>query len=150
MSKFLQKIKSGFDTIIANLHYSQSVKDYLFLCNVRSSVYVSLVVAALEIWMLISVILGTVTSDGARSMMWIVKHTVAYVILLITAIIMLVYSILYLSGKTKNQFTGYAIKIFFTFISLAFGLYISYVSYDRSGQAFVFMTMIAFCLCLFV
>ncbi|MBP5706332.1 MAG: hypothetical protein J6W76_03525, partial [Spirochaetales bacterium] len=140
MSKF--NIKSKFDKIKADLNYSQSVKDYLFLCNVRSSVYVAVVIAALEIWMLIQVIIGNVSHDGTRPLVWVIEHTASYIVLLLTSVIMLIYSILYLNGKTQKKALGHAIKIFFTFIALAFGIYIAYRSYDPSGQVFVFLTMI--------
>ena len=135
---------------LPDLVYSSYVKDYMFLANVRSSVYVGAVVAALEIWMLVTAITGTISSDGYMGGVWIVRHIAAYLILLATAVIMLVYAFLYLNGKIKNQNLGIATRVAFTAVALAFGLYIAYTSYDPSGKVFAFATMEIFCLCLFV
>ena len=143
---FLRKIKGR----LPGFNYSSYVKDYLFRANVTSCIYLSIVVVVLEIWMLINIISGAVFKDGRRSFVWIMQHTSSYIILLGTAVIMLIYSIGYLKGKIHNQKLGYGIRIFFMLIALTFGIYISYISYDRSGQVFAFVTMEAFCLCLLV
>ncbi|MBR6199394.1 MAG: EAL domain-containing protein [Spirochaetales bacterium] len=150
MSKVFGKIKSVVGYIIKDQRYSKAETDYLFLCNVRSSVYVAIVIALLEIWMLIQVMTGEISQDGTRPVMWVIEHTVSYIVLLLTSVMMLLYSVFYLKGLTSNKLFGYIIKIFFTFIALGFGIYISYRSYDKSGQVFAFVTMIGFCLCLFV
>lgn len=145
MSKLQKKIR---DLFLGN--YSPYVKDYLFRSNVMSSIYVSIVVAAFEIWMLITTITGTIFSDGQRSFIWLTKHIISYIVLLATAVIMFIYSVSYLQGKIKNQHLGSGIRVFFSIIAIAFGVYISYTSYDKSGQVFAFITMEAFCLCLLV
>ena len=143
---FLRKIKRK----LPGFNYSSYVKDYLFRANVTSCIYLSVVVCILEIWMLFNIIIGAVFKDGHRSFIWIIQHTSSYIVLLVTAIIMLIYSIGYLNGKIRNQKLGYGIRFFFMIIALTFGIYISYISYDRSGQVFAFVTMEAFCLCLLV
>ena len=148
--KLKQKIIERYKKAYKKFHYSKYVSDYLFTSNVRSSIYLGIMVAVLEIWMLISVISGAITSDGERGFLWIIQHTYSYITLLVTALLMLIYSILYLKGKIKNQIIGYVIKIFFTVIALAFGLYISYASYDPSGKVFAFATMEVFCIGLLI
>ncbi len=150
MAQFFQTAKEKIVCFVKMKHYTEPVKDYLFLCNVRSSVYVALVIAALEIWMLVAVISGAIHGDGRHDFVWVLQHTVAYIVLLLTAIVMLIYSLLYQRGKVKNKAFGEFIRIFFTIVALSFGIYISYASSDRSGQVFAFLTMIGFCLCLFV
>lgn len=150
MRKLIRIIKDKFLELFPGLNYSSYVKDYLFLSNMRSSIFVGSVVSIFEIWMLITVISGAITSDGERDFYWVLKHAFSYIILLLTALAMLVYAILYLKGKIKNKKIGIGIKILFTIIAISFGLYISYVSYDKSGQVFAFITMEAFCLCLLV
>lgn len=143
-------IKSFCRKRLPDLVYSSYVKDFLLDANIRSSVYVGAVVAAIEMWMLITVITGTISSDGYRGILWVSQHLAAYTVLLATAVAMLVYAFLYLSGKIKSIKLGIGIRVFFTAVALAFGLYISYISYDPSGKVFAFITMEAFCLCLFV
>lgn len=135
---------------LPDLIYSSYVKDYMFSANARSSVYVGIVVAAVEIWMLVTVITGTINSDGYRGWTWVLHHIAAYSALLLTSVLMLVYSFFYIAGKIKNKNWGYGIRILFTMIALAFGIYIAYTSYDPSGKVFAFVTMEIFCLCLFV
>ncbi|MBR3732044.1 MAG: hypothetical protein IKN25_05295, partial [Spirochaetales bacterium] len=89
MSKVFGKIKSVVGYIIKDQRYSKAETDYLFLCNVRSSVYVAIVIALLEIWMLIQVMTGVISQDGTRPMIWVIEHTVSYIVLLLTSIIML-------------------------------------------------------------
>ena len=150
MGKILEKVKKNFFERFPRLDYSKYVRDYLFRSNVMSSIYVSSVVAALEVWMIITVFTGAIFSDGVKPLPWLIKHIILYVGLLIASIIMLVYSILYLRGKTKNQILGTIIRVIFTVVAITFGIYISYISYDKSGQVFAFATMEIFCLCLLV
>ena len=148
--KLSQKIKERYKKAYKKLRYSKYVSDYLFTSNIRSSIYLGIMVAVLEIWMLISVISGAISSDGEQGFIWVLQHTYAYIALLVTALLMLVYSVLYLKGKIKNQLIGHAIKIFFTIIGITFGLYISYISYDPSGKVFAFVTMEVFCIGLLI
>ena len=52
----IKKIKDS----LKKYNYSPFVKDYLFTSNVRSSVYVSAIVALLEVWMIFLMILGVI------------------------------------------------------------------------------------------
>ncbi|MBQ2551718.1 MAG: EAL domain-containing protein [Treponema sp.] len=150
MGKIFIKVKNAFFKRFTTLNYSKYVKDYLFRSNTVSSIYVSIVVAALEIWMIITVFTGTIFSDGTRTFWWLIQHTALYIVLLMTAIIMFIYSVSFLKGKIQNQLVGNGIRVFFTVVAITFGLYISYISYDKSGQVFAFITMEVFCLCLLV
>ena len=145
-----EKCKAFIKKRFPNLFYSSYVKDYLFTSNVRSSIYLSIVISVLEICMLIMVVLGIILKDGEQTFLWILHHTISYIILLTTSVFMLLYSIAYLKGKIKNQKIGIFLRLFFTVIAILFGLYISFTSYDKSGQAFAFITMETFCLCLLV
>ncbi len=100
MGKFLENVASLFDKIAKDQDYSEAEKDYLFLCNVRSSVYVAIVIALIEIWMLLQVATGEISQDGTRPMIWVIEHTVSYIVLLTTSVLMLLYSIL--SDKKLN------------------------------------------------
>ena len=150
MGKILEKIKKLFLKTIPGLDYSPYVRDHLFRSNVTSSIYVGSVIAALEIWMIITVFTGAIYSDGSKPLPWLIKHVILYVVLLISSVAMLIYAILYLKGKTKNKVLGTIIRVTFTAIAIFFGVYISYISYDKSGQVFAFVTMEIFCLCLLV
>ncbi|MCR5187899.1 MAG: EAL domain-containing protein [Treponema sp.] len=145
-SGFLNRIKKA----LKKYKYSIFVKDYFFTSNVRSSIYLSIIVAIFEIFMLGMMISGIIRKAGHTDINYLIGHTLAYIILLTTSLVMLVYSILYLRNKTKNKKLGYFIKIFFSVVMLIFGLYVSYSSSDRGGQVFAFLTVVIFVNCFFV
>ncbi|MCR5401280.1 MAG: GGDEF domain-containing phosphodiesterase [Treponema sp.] len=145
-SKHKTRIKNHFP----GLFYTPYVKDYLFMSNVRSSIYLSTVISILEIFMLIFVFSGNVTRDRKLSETWIINHIISYIILLVTSVSILIYSLLYIKGKIKNKIIGSGLRLFFSIVAIAFGLYISYNSYDKSGQVFAFLTMETLCLSLLV
>ena len=87
MSSIKKKLKE-----LAFAKYSPYVKDYLFRSNVMSGIYLSLVVVALEIWMLITVLTGAIFSDGNRGFLWLVKHTSSYLVLLLSLWKLFVYA----------------------------------------------------------
>ena len=150
MRKVLVRLKDFFREHFPDLMINQYAKEYISISNAKSSIYVGTVVSALEIWMLITAITGTISTDGYMGGDWIFQHVASYITLLITAIAMLVYAILYLRGKIKSQKIGTGIRLFFTAVALTFGIFISYTSYDASGKVFAFVTMEIFCFGLFV
>lgn len=144
MRKFIQKIiKNSFNL-------SPYVKNYIFESNVRSGIFVGIVVSILEIWMLISAIYTLAFTYTGSAFSWWLHHLISYCVLLATAITMLMFSIRYLKGDDISKKLGLGIQVFFAIVSLIFGIYISYVSRDSSGQVFAFLTMVMFVICLFV
>lgn len=142
----IEKVKEFFKS----QKRSPFVRDYLLTANARSSVYVSAIVAALEIWMLAMMFFGVIADSENYNRQWLVAHTVAYILLLAISVVLLVYSILYLKGKVSNRAAGRAVKAIFSIAMVAFGLYISYTSKDRGGQVFAFITILIFLNCLLV
>ena len=126
------------------------VREYLFTANARANIYVSSLVALLEIWMLVMMFSGVIQDAGNTNARWLVAHTIAYVSLLAAAVVMLVYSILYLKGKVKSQMVGRVIKTLFSAAMIIFGLFVSYTSADRGGQVFAFITVVIFISCILV
>lgn len=124
-------------------------KEFLFRADLRSSIYIGILVSVLEIWMIISAF--TTKGDVAvtRDFYWIITHLSSYIFLLLTATLVLTYSILYLQGKKLNKTLGHIIKLIFSLGSLVFALYISYLSYDKSGLTFAFMTIGIYIFCLY-
>lgn len=146
MRGLIQKIKKTF----ARYSFSDYVKNYLFESNVRSGIIIGFIVCLLETWMIIGLFRKTVAQDLVVDSDWILKHGVSYVILLLTALFMLIYSLLYIKGKIHKKWIGTLIKIVFSIVSLGFGLYVSYMSYDWGGRVFLFLTMEIFVTALFV
>ena len=146
MRGLIQKIKKTF----ARYSFSDYVKNYLFESNVRSGIIIGIIVCLLETWMIIGLFRKTVAQDLVVDSAWNLKHGVSYVILLLTALFMLIYSILYIKRKIHKKWIGTLIKIAFSIVSLGFGLYVSYMSYDWGGRVFLFLTMEIFVTSLFV
>ena len=61
--------------------YSPYVDDYFEKSNVRSSVYLSLVIMALELWMIVSAVVRHLTGSSRRTPEWLFKHITSYIIL---------------------------------------------------------------------
>ncbi|MBE6354899.1 EAL domain-containing protein [Treponema sp.] len=143
-------VKGRIKRFLKSCRCSSFVTDYLFASNIRSAIFVSVIVAVMEIWMLIMMFSGVIKNSNNYTISWLLTHTAAYGILLISSIIMLVYSVLYLKNRISNKKIGYVIKLFFSVIMMLFGLYISYTSKDRGGQVFAFITVVIIVNCIFV
>lgn len=129
---------------------SEYVRDYLAFSNVRSGIYLSIVVIALEIWMIASITITQLVGKNPRSLRWLMLHVPAYVILLAAGIVMLVYSIVCLKKKKTYRYTGGAIYGFFSLIGISFGILISYLDFARGEQFITLITMAIFVFCFLV
>ena len=87
MKNVLEKIKK----VITQNKRTPFVREYLFTANARANIYVSSLVALLEIWMLVMMFTGVIQDAGNTNIRWLINHTIAYVSLFTSAVIMLVY-----------------------------------------------------------
>lgn len=128
---------------------SKYVRDYFFRANMRASIYMSVVVIVLEIWMIIRMT-NTILVNHLQSnfMHYFEKYYINYIVLLASGVLMLIFSLRYIRGKTKNTALGQAIKWVFTFICIYFGVKISINDYSKGEQILTFLTMELFSLCL--
>lgn len=142
MDKF-DKIKAflGIET------FTKYTNDYFDSSNIRSSLYVSSVVVLLELWMIISTILFQFFGQLGRSKQWFIIHIFCYALLLISALLLLIYSILHQKKIVKNHAIWKSIRFIFSIVSIGFGIYISYLDYLKGEQFITLMTMtiIVFC-----
>ncbi len=136
--------------IRSSLFLSPYVKNYILLSNARSGIHISGLIALLEIWMIVSMVIRIATSDTTFPMPWMIRHLCAYFLLLLNALLMLWYCFHFLHGDEVNKRIGKAIKIIFCIASVSFGIYISYTSINPRGQGFAFFTMELFAMCIFV
>ncbi len=125
------------------------IDDFLFRANLKSGIFVGILVSFLEIWLIIAAFAvkhdGTVVHDG----FWLLTHVCSYLFLFVVAFSIFLYSTLYLLGYKFDKRIGYAIKVIFSIGSIIFALYITYFSYDKCGSAFAFMTIGIYIFCLF-
>ncbi len=126
---------------------SDYINDYFDNSNIRSSITVSSVVIILEIWMILSTFL---TQLHKRSTEWVIIHICCYTVLLISALILFIYAHLHLKKIIENSRIWKFIRIVFSLIALAFGIYISYLDYLKGEQFITLMTMTILVFCFIV
>ena len=126
---------------------SEYVEDYFATANFRSSIYMSIVIIVLELWMLGSLCYRWVTGDDSRTTIWYVEHLIWYVVFLATAIVMIICAVRYINAvrnKVHNRLTGFIVMLFFSGIALYFGISISYSDYTKGEQILCFVMMVIF------
>lgn len=126
---------------------SDFVKRNLHQHNMRSAIYMTVIVICLEVWMICSLGLNIAQSAAAgkpRDFAWIVSHGVWYVVLLGIAIAVLLHAIRYLQGKTLNVRRGKILLAVFSIASLVFGIHFGNNSYLHGEQVLSFVTMTLF------
>ncbi len=128
---------------------SKYVRDYFFTTNMRASIYMSLVVIVLEVWMIIRMTV-TIFRDNLQSNMmhYIEKYYVNYFILTFTGIIMMILAVRFMRGKKDNRYLCTVVKWVFTLVCIYFGIIISLNDYSKGEQILTFLTMELFSLCL--
>lgn len=126
---------------------SDYINDSFDNSNIRSSITVSLVVIILEIWMILSTFLTQLHKPSTE---WIVIHIACYIVLLISTLILFIYAHLHLKRIIENRKIWKFIRVVFSLIALAFGIYISYLDYLKGEQFITLMTMSILVFCFIV
>lgn len=121
--------------------YSAYINEHFDNSNIRSSLYVSSVVIILELWMILSTLL---TQLERRSKQWLIIHFFCYIVLLLAALILFLYSYFHLKKVAKNRTAWRSIRLIFSIVSMGFGIYISYLDYLKGEQFITLMTMTIF------
>ena len=130
---------------------SQYVKDYFFRTNMRSSIYMSVVVIVLEIWMIIRLTNQWFSGQLPKPFSYYMQNYYIYYFMLLGAgLAMLTVAILYLRNKIKTHWLGNTIKWIFALICLYFGVRISIGDYTKGEQILTFLTMELFVVCLLI
>ncbi len=124
------------------------IRKHLDEARYRAGIYMSVIIIALEVWMILSLSRYLIESQKQRSASWIVVHYANYVLLLTAGIIMLIFCIRRLKGKGINEYLRASWMLFFVTVCLAFGIYVSYHDYLNGEQILTFATMEVFVACL--
>ena len=127
--------------------FTKYTREYFDKSNIKSSLYVSSVVIVLEIWMICSTLLFQYFGDLGRSKQWLFTHIGSYIMLLIAALSLFIFSLLHHKQKINNYKAWLTIRFIFSIISIAFGIYISYMDYLKGEQFITLMTMTIFVFC---
>jgi len=132
---------------------SPYVRDYFYAVNMRASIYMSLIVVVLEIWMIIRMtrtILGLPPDQVKPFDYYFQKYYLNYIILLTAGSCMLIFALRFIRGKKDNPVIGTVIKWIFSFVCIYFGEIISYNDYAKGEQILTFLTMELFVVCLLI
>lgn len=128
-------------------NFTRYTREYFDKSNIKSSLYVSSVVIILEIWMIISTLFFQYFGDLNRSKHWMITHIGSYTLLLIAALNLFIYSLLYYKKHYNNHKIWLAIRFIFSITAIVFGIYISYTDYLKGEQFITLMTMTIFVFC---
>lgn len=139
----LTSIKQFFGTE----KYSKYTNDYFDHSNIRSSLYVASVVVVLEIWMIVSTLFFQYFGNLNRSNQWLIIHIASYAALLLSALTLLIYSIIHKKRNVRKHRIWWSIRFVFSLISMGFGIYISYLDYLKGEQFITLMTMTILVFC---
>ncbi len=100
--------------------------------NAYAGIYMSVVIIVLELFMIGSLAHNVLFESKKRSTEWIIQHLSAYLVLIVMAVLLLVFCIRYRGKKLKHSVNwGRFIRIFFSWVCIAFGMYISYLDYIK-------------------
>ncbi len=127
------------------------VRDYFYATNMRASIYMSVVVVVLEIWMIIRMtrtILNIPEGQAKPFAYYFQKYYLNYLILLSAGTAMLIFAVRFLKNKNDKPLIGTVIKWIFSFVCIYFGEIISYNDYVKGEQILTFLTMELFVMCL--
>lgn len=131
-------------------HYSDYVERYLEKSNAKSSIYISSVIIALETFMIISVTFNQISGNSVRTKQWLITHIGCYILLLLNGLALLIYSLIFMKKEKVNGIIGKVIHVTFSFVCIAFGIYISYLDYIKGEQFITLMTMVIFVFCFLI
>ena len=129
---------------------SPYVKGYFRMANMQSATYMSFIVAALEVWMIVSLFIEMYTGERARSAIWFAQHLTSYILLLAASLFLFFHSWKYVHNKTSNYKRGSVALGLFSVIAIVFGIYISYLDYVKGEQILTFITMVIFVTCILI
>ena len=128
-------------------NYTKYTNDYFDRSNIKSSLYVSSVVVLLELWMICSTLFFQFFGNQNRSKQWLIIHLTCYVVLFLSSLTLLIFSILHHKKIIQTHKTWLGIRFIFSIISMGFGIYISYLDYLKGEQFITLMTMTILVFC---
>ena len=140
LKAFLRRTVRSARKILGLQGYSDYFKRYFDTENAHSGIVLSVIVIALELFMIGYALLHALASPAPRSTLLLVHRLVLYALLLMSAFALLLYCRSYLKGRQAGRMSGKVIRISFAVVALAFGAYISYRDYINGEQILAFLT----------
>ena len=144
--KTLEKIRYFLGTG----RHSDYINKYFDKSNIKSSIYVSVVVILLELFMIANVVARQFSPETKRTVHWFTTHLSCYSVLLVSALALFIYSVRHLKKQSSNRKVWETLKYIFSIVSIVFGIYISIMDYKKGEQFITLMTMTIFVFCFVV
>lgn len=114
--------------------YGSSFKRYVDMDNARSAILISVIIVALEFCTDCNILFHIATDSTVQNTKFILQHLLPHIILLFSAISLLAFSYRFLTGRSSNRMAGKFFMLYFAFVCLSFGIYISYLDYIQGEQ----------------
>jgi diguanylate cyclase (GGDEF)-like protein len=141
-----QKIKEFFGIG----KHSDYLNKFFDEANIRSSIYVTSVIIVLELFMIGNVLFRQLSEETRRSLQWLITHLACYSVLLASSLALFIYSVIHIKKKTYNRKTWEFLKYVFSIVAIVFGIYISFMDYQKGEQFITLITMTIFVFCFVV
>lgn len=127
------------------------VADYMREANVRSAAYMSFVVIALELWMVVRYIDKYVLAGKVKDIGEFFYWTKSYWIFMGCALAVFIYSLMYLSGKIKRyRQLSNLWTVGLGMVCLYFGMITSFSDFEKGKMITCFLTMVMYAGCLLI
>lgn len=140
-NSFLKKNLRQLKKLLGLNGFGDSFKHYIDIDNAHAGMVISSIVMALELYMIFYVLFIAFFGAKSRSLLWIAQHLTAYIILFLGALSLFIFSRRFSLGKTQNRKMGKFLMLAFAALSLSFGIYISYLDYQKGEHILNFITM---------
>ncbi len=127
------------------------IEERLREADVRSSIYLTVTVAGLEIWMLIRYMFKYVFTGKCATIGIFFKYTYGYWLLLISSVLLFVYSVLTIKGRLK-KLKKYSRTFIFLFylVGMYFGIATSLSDFSKGKMITCFLSMSLYVTFIFV
>lgn len=127
---------------------SRYVRDFFYAANMRASIYMSVVIITIELWMIFRLLIRQFSGIDPRTTEYYISHYFNYCLLLSIALVMLFFAVRFVRGKKHVRWVGHLLTWSFMFICVFFGVQISVSDYMIGEQILTFLTMELFAACL--
>lgn len=137
---FFKKFVLSARRFLGLFGYSGYLKRYFDTDNALSGITAASIIIILEILKVSELLFYMLSAAEYRSVPLIVQNTAPSLLIILSSVILLVYSSACLHKKC-GYLSGNIIRVVFAVATLAYGIFISYLDYTKGSQILVFLSM---------
>ena len=150
----MEKKRNWFAELLGFTEDSEYINKYQQDANVRSGIYMAVIVVGLEVFMIIRYLYRYLIKYPDKYEITVesfFKYTKSYWIFLGVGLVMLIYGILYISGRIRrSNVISNLVIIGFSGVCLYFGILTSMGDFQKGKMIICFLTMALFVACLLI